>query len=236
MKAIIIAGGKGERLRPLTNKIPKPMIKINGKPILEHTINLLKKHGIKDIVIALCYLPDKITSYFGDGSKFNVKISYIFEKSENPMGTAGAILPAHKLIRGTFIVTYADILRNLNINDMLKSHKNSNSLATINIYKHVGDNFKSSLKFNKRNILLKFLELNKSNKLKKKVTWSNGSLYIFEPEIFKYITKNKNMDFSKDVFPVLLKLNKKISVFQSNGFFLDIGTKKNLRRARKLIL
>ena len=233
MKAIIIAGGRGERLRPLTDKIPKPMIKIGDKPLLEHTIMLLKKNGITNIIIALCYMPEQIKNYFGNGSKFGVKISYTIEDIKLPLGTAGAIIPARDLISDTFIVTYADILRELDIVKMIASHKKSESVATINTYKHTGHNFKSSLKFDKNNILKNFTELEKSERLKGKFSWSNGSFYIFEPEIFKYISKNQKVDFSRDVFPILMNLNKKISVFPSDGYFIDIGTLKTLEKARK---
>jgi len=236
MKAIIIAGGKGERLRPLTNKIPKPMIEVSGKPILEHIINLFKKNGIKDIIIALCYLPGPIINYFKDGSRFGVNIDYIYENPRKPKGTAGAIISAEKLLSDTFIVTYADILRNLNIKEMMKSHRKSNSLATLNIYKHTGENFKSSIKFNKDRILTKFKELNNSTKLKYDFAWSNGAFYIFEPKIFKYIPKNKKVDFSKDIFPKLLSKKEKISVFPSYEYIQDIGTKESLEKVKKINL
>ncbi len=233
MKVIIIAGGRGERLKPLTNILPKPMVRIGNKPILEHVINLFKRNGVSDFIIALCYMPDPIINYFGDGSKFGIKITYTFEEPNLPLGTSGGILPAKELIEETFIVTYADILRNLRIKEMIKLHTKSKGIATINIYKHTGGNFKSALKFSKNNLLTEFKELKKSQNAETGFHWSNGSLYIFEPEIFKYIPKNRKSDFSKDIFPKLLKLNKKISVFPSSDYFLDIGTKENLEKLNK---
>src|SRR3989344_1376598 len=111
MKAIIIAGGRGERLRPLTDNIPKPLVEVNGKPILLHTLELLKSHGITEFIIALCYLPERVVSYFGDGSKFGVHITYTYEDQLKPLGNAGAITLSQKYIKETFIVTYADIVR-----------------------------------------------------------------------------------------------------------------------------
>src|SRR5437660_4534825 len=111
MYAIIIAGGKGERLRPLTDKLPKPMIAVHGKPILEHTIILLKKHGIKKFIITLCYLPEKITTYFENGEKLGVAITYIYENPKKPLGTAGSMAQAAEYVDSTCIVTYADIMR-----------------------------------------------------------------------------------------------------------------------------
>lgn len=235
MKAIIVAGGRGERLKPLTDNVPKPMIEVGGKPLLEHTIELLKKNGVTDIVLALCYMPENIKNYFKDGSEFGVNIEYTYENPQTPLGTAGAILPSKKLISETFIVTYADILRELDVTKMIQFHKKTKSLATINVYKHTGNNFKSSIKFDKSNTLTKFKELKKSETLKNGFNWSNGSFYIFEPEIFKYIPKNKPADFARDVFPILLSDNKKISVFPSEGHLLDIGTKENLEKANSLV-
>src|SRR3990167_3201210 len=113
MKMIIVAGGKGTRLRPLTNEIPKPMINIQGKPILEHILLHARQYGIAEFIFSLCYLPNIITEYFGTGEKWNVKIDYIYEDQNMPKGSAGGIVDAKKYINDTFIVTYADILRDL---------------------------------------------------------------------------------------------------------------------------
>lgn len=237
MKAVIIAGGIGKRLRPLTDNMPKPMIVIGKKPILEHTIDLLKENGISDIILALCYLPHIIKDHFGNGSKFGVRISYTYEDPESPLGTAGAILPVKDLISDTFIVTYADILRDLDIKRMIGSHKRAKNLATINIYKHSGTKFKSSIKFNRKDSVLKELkEMPEKIERDGKLIWSNGSFYIFEKEIFSFIPENQASDFSKDIFPKLLEMKRKISVFPSSGHFIDIGTMENLEKARNLKL
>ncbi len=232
MKAIIVAGGKGERLRPITETIPKPMVQVNGKPILEHTIELFKKHGIKDFIIALCYLPEVITSYFGDGSRFGVVITYIYEDPSFPRGTAGAILPAKKYITDTFIVTYADIIRNLNISKMLEKHTSSSSLVTIDIYKHTGKVYKSSLIVNEEEELIAFKEMEKQTERKEdEEVWSNGSFYVCSPEIFTYLDESRAVDFAKDIFPQLLKEGKKISTTKGSIYFIDIGTKDKLDQA-----
>ena len=100
MQAIIVAGGKGERLRPITDKIPKPMVEVKGKTILEHTISLLKNNGVTDLILALCYLPEVIVEHFGNGEKFGVNIKYTFEDPKNPLGTAGAIRESKKWALG----------------------------------------------------------------------------------------------------------------------------------------
>lgn len=232
MKAVIVAGGRGERLKPLTDKVPKPMIKVGEKPILEHVIDLLKKNNIKDLIIALCYLPEVITSYFEDGSKFGVNITYTYEDPLMPLGTAGAILPTKAFIDSTFIVTYADIIRDLDVSAMIKHHQEKKSFMTMNIYQHRGSNYKSRIKFNKEKILTKFIELPSSKTLKKGSVWSNGSFYIFEPKVFDFITQNQKSDFAKDIFPKLLSSGKKIYVYPSDGYFIDIGSPEKLKEAR----
>src|SRR3990172_2732098 len=119
-KVLIVAGGKGERLRPITNTIAKPMVKVGNKPVLEHNLDLFKKYGFKNFIFALCYLPETISDYFGDGKKFGVEIEYTYENPETPLGTAGAITLAKEKIDSTFIVTYGDILRVVDVAEMLK--------------------------------------------------------------------------------------------------------------------
>lgn len=231
--AIIVAGGQGTRLRPLTNDKPKPMVPVAGKPILEHTLNLFKKHGVTRFIFALCYLPQSVIDYFGDGSKFGVSIEYTFEDPSTPLGTAGAILGARGKISGTFIVTYADVLRDLDIAQMLKKHRELGGVATLNTYPHSGGNFKSFLEFDSEDHrLTAFTELPESRILEEgKSIWSNGSFYIFEPAVFQYIKEGEPVDFARNVFPALMSDDQSMSVFPTNGYFIDIGTLETLKRA-----
>lgn len=231
MKAIIVAGGRGERLKPLTDSLPKPMIEVADKPILEHIISQMKKNGIKDFIIALYYLPKVITSYFGNGSKFDVDIQYTLENS--PLGTAGAILLSRKFVKDTFIVTYGDILRYLDITAMTAQHQKKKALATINIYKRKSRNAKSCVIFDNNGKVIKFVERPSKKKLKEKFIWANGSFYIFEPEIFQYIPKNKPSDFGKNIFPKLIKEKKLVFVYPSYNYLMDIGSLEKLELARK---
>ena len=132
MKAIILAGGKGERLRPLTNKTPKPLLPIKGKPIIEHAINNFKKHGIKDIILSIGYKADKIKEYFGDGSKFGVNIFYCIE--DEPLGTGGAIKKAAENINETFIAINGDNLADFNWTEIIQAHKRNNAKITLGLY------------------------------------------------------------------------------------------------------
>ena len=229
MKAIIVAGGRGERLKPITNTIPKPMVEVDGKPILLHIINHLRENGVKDFIIALCFLPEIVTQFFRDGSKFGVNIKYTYEDPEKPLGTAGAISLAKSLINKTFIVTYADILRELNIKQMIKFHKSSKAFATLNVYKRSNLGAKSQILI-KKNKITKFVERPKLLDTKKSL-WSNGSFYIFEPEIFKYIPDNQKVDFGFDIFPKL-SVEKKVFAYKTTAYFVDIGNLEKLEFAR----
>ncbi|EKE15380.1 MAG: hypothetical protein ACD_12C00039G0001, partial [uncultured bacterium] len=186
MKVIIMAGGRGERLRPITDTIPKPMIDINGKPVLEHIVNLFKKFGIKDFLFTLFHLPDVITSYFGDGSKFGIHIDYLIENPRQPMGTAGGILAAKKYIDDTFIVTSGDILREMNLDEIINFHRQKNSFATLNTYKRFGPDPKSMIVFDKQGLIKKFIERPNPENIKENSVWVNGSFYVMEPEIFNF--------------------------------------------------
>ncbi len=232
--AIIVAGGRGERLRPLTESVPKPMVQVGGKPILLHTIELLKSYGVRDFVLALCYLPEVIKEYFGDGSHFGVSIRYTFEDPLHPLGTAGAIVPAKPFIHSTFIVTYADIIREMDILKMIQFHKENKSTATLHAYNNVSSTFKSTLIFNEDKRLLTFTENESKEQRNDRDIWSNGSLYIFEPGIFKYIHNKKKTDFAKDVFQKMLTEGENISIFQTKDqYFIDIGTIDKLEQAEK---
>lgn len=231
MKAIIIAGGRGERLKPITDNIPKPMVSIKGQPILLHTINLLKKHGINDFIITLCYLPNVITNFFGDGSRFGINIMYTYEDPKKPMGTAGAISPAKEFLDDTFIVTYGDILRDLDIKKMIDFHKKNTTFATINVYRRLSKGAKSMIIVKNKKIV-KFIERPNAKDLMGEYIWSNGSFYIFEPGIFDFISNNETVDFGSDIFPKIV-LSEKVYAYPTTGYFVDIGDLKKLTIARK---
>ncbi|OGY23530.1 MAG: hypothetical protein A2Y57_01540 [Candidatus Woykebacteria bacterium RBG_13_40_7b] len=232
-KVIIIAGGKGERLRPLTNKVAKPMVKVGNKPVLEHNLDLFKKYGFKDFVFALCYLPETITSYFGDGKRFGANIEYTFENPAVPLGTAGAITLAKAKITDTFIVTYGDSIRVVDAGKMLNFHQEKGAFATICVYKRFGPNPKSMILFSDDEGIKEFKERPSQDDVKEDFVWANSALYIFEPGIFDYIEEGRLVDFGKDVFPKLLSDSKKVFAYPMEGYFVDIGNLEKLEKANK---
>ena len=201
MKAIILAAGKGERLGNITNHIPKPMIKINEKPILEHNIQLCKKFGITNIYINLYHLPNIITDYFGHGGKYGAKITYIFEKEL--LGTSGAVKNISNLDSSfklnPFYVLYGDNYSNYNL-DLLKSESKTN------IAFHYREDVINSgvAEFDKENKIISFIEKPKKNETSSH--WVNAGIYYLQPKILDFIP-NVYSDFAKDIFPLLLKNN-----------------------------
>lgn len=208
------------------------MVEVNGKPILLHIINLFQKHGITDFIIALCYLPNVIIDFFGNGTKFGINIQYTFENPQKPLGTAGAITLAKPFISDAFIVTYADILRDLDIRKMLSFHKINKAFATINTYKRLSKDAKSIVNIGKGNRIIKFTERPDQGEIKRKYIWSNGSFYIFESNIFDFVPENKKVDFGKDIFPKIVP-NKKVYAYPTTGYFVDIGSLEKLDLTRQ---
>lgn len=214
MKAVILAGGEGTRLRPYTYKTPKPMLPIGdgNKPILYYVIENLKRAGITEFIIAAGYMHEKITEYFGDGRSLGVRIEYSIEKEK--LNTAGSILPLKDKLAGTFVVAMGDHITNINIREMIDSHRKSGCIATIALLKG-----KIPIEYGvaevKNNRVIEFREKPAIEKL------YNTAIYVFEPEIFKYIGEKE--DFAKDVFPRLLKMKKEINAYIFEGVWYDVG-------------
>jgi len=219
MKAIIMAGGEGSRLRPLTCDLPKPMVPIMNIPIMEHIINLLKKHGITEIGVTLMYLPQKIKDYFGNGSNFGVNITYFTE--DTPLGTAGSVKNAEDFLDETFIVISGDSLTNMNITKAIEFHRMKNSKATLVLTRVDVPLEYGVVITDKSGAITGFLE---------KPSWGevfsdtvNTGTYILEPEILKYMEKGKKVDFSQDLFPYLLLKKEPMYGYVMDDYWCDIG-------------
>ncbi|MDP4143595.1 MAG: sugar phosphate nucleotidyltransferase [Bacillota bacterium] len=219
MKAIIMAGGQGTRLRPLTCNLPKPMLPIMEKPVMQYTIELLKKSGITDIGVTLQYLPDEIIGYFGDGKEFGVNIQYFIEQV--PLGTAGSVKNAERFLDDTFIVISGDALTDIDIDKALQYHREKGGIATL-ILKEVQVPLEYGVVVTEKDGRIKgFLE---------KPSWSevfsdkvNTGIYILEPEVFNYYEEGQQFDFSNDLFPIFLKNQKPMYGYVADGYWCDIG-------------
>lgn len=219
LKAIIMAGGKGTRLRPLTCNIPKPMMPILEKPVMEYIIELLKEHNIKDIGVTLGYLPDEIISYFGDGKKFGVNLMYFIE--DKPLGTAGSVKNAEIFLDETFVVISGDALTDIDISSAIEFHKKKKAISTL-ILKEVSVPLEYGVVVTEKDGRVKGFH--------EKPSWSevfsdkvNAGIYILEPEIFKYYERNQKFDFSKNLFPILLKEKLPMYAYVANEYWCDIG-------------
>lgn len=228
MKALLLSAGLGTRLKPLTDNLPKVMIPLNGKPCLQHHIENLKNQGITDFAINTHYLPEKIKEYFGEGSKFGVKITYSHEHPEI-LGTAGALNNFRNFFNDTFLVVYADVLANFKIRDLIDIHKKNNSLLTMALDSKRNMTNKGAV-ISIDNRVTSFIE-----KPGKEIQGAmiNSGFYIVEPEVLSYIPKGFS-DFGKEILP---KLVKEEVVFSSEheGYIFDIGTLEDLKKAREFL-
>ncbi|MFN7990796.1 MAG: nucleotidyltransferase family protein [Candidatus Micrarchaeia archaeon] len=219
MKAFVLAGGEGTRLRPYTYSVPKPMLILGGKPILLYVLENLEQAGIKEITITAGYKHEQISAYFGDGSRFGLKLDYSIEKER--MNTAGSILGYKGKVRDTFAVVMGDHLTDIDMAEMVKSHRKSGAVATIALY-HKKQQLEYGVAELKGGSVVGFKEKPLLEH------YFNTAIYIFEPEIFDYIREKE--DFAKDVFPRMLSAGKKINGYVFEGVWYDIGRVNDYER------
>ncbi|MFX1500905.1 MAG: sugar phosphate nucleotidyltransferase [Promethearchaeota archaeon] len=236
-KGIIISGGWGTRLRPLTCTIPKALIPVVNKPVIERQILLLKSAGIKEIVLAVSVMADVLRMYFGDGSKLGVKIYYTDEKS--PLGTAGAIKLAEDYLKDdNFFMLNGDVILNFNFKEMIYAHAKFKGLGVI-ASKIVPDPSRYGVLITEEqsNKIIKFLEKNEySPPDGKHISMPiNAGVYILEPEVFKYIKPNRKVSIEHDVFPKLVK-EEKLFHYLISGIWKDIGKPEELFEGNIILL
>lgn len=225
MQALILSAGEGKRLRPMTNALPKVMIDIIGKPLLEHHIRMLRQQGVKDIFINLFYLPKKVIDYFGNGKKFGVNIVYGREDIKKSylgpklLGSAGALHNFEKELRDDFFVIYGDVFMKVNLKKMLFFHQQKKSLFTIAVHpsRHPKDS-----------------DLIKINGAKKIISWiktphglnrglNSAGLYIINHQVLKFLPEIVPYDFAHDFIPLLIK-NIPLFAYNTHDLMMDIGT------------
>lgn len=219
MKAVIMAGGEGTRLRPLTCNRPKPMVPIANKPVMEHIVNLLKEHKVDEIAVTLQYMPDLIKEHFNNGSEFGLRIRYYVEQT--PLGTAGSVKNAEDFLDDTFIVISGDALTDIDLGRALAYHKEKGSAATL-VLKKVDIPLEYGVVVtDDEGRITRFLE---------KPSWGevfsdtvNTGIYILSPEVLQYFKKNEMFDFSRDLFPMLLKENQLMYGYVTDDYWCDIG-------------
>lgn len=230
MQALILAGGKGTRLRPLTVHTPKPIVPVMNRPFLFYQLEILKFAGITDIILSLNYQPDKIQDLLGDGSAHGVKLSYLTEPQ--PLGTAGAFGFARNDIKESTVVLNGDILTSLQISEMAKLHRENNAEATLYLTP-VENPAAYGLVETEGFRVKRFLEKPKADEIDKIPTRNiNAGVYILEPSLLELIPEGENCSFEYNVFPGLLDQKKNFYAFiDSKSYWRDIGTPQSYLKA-----
>lgn len=232
MKAVIMSGGFGTRLRPLTVDLPKPMMPMVNRPIMEHIVTLLAQHDITDLVCLLYFQGERIQDYFGDGSKFGVRMTYVSAKED--LGTAGSVKNAQEHLRERFLVISGDLLTDFDLTRLVGFHGEQKALATITLTR-VSDPLSYGIVIAEEDgRISRFLE---------KPTWGqvfsdtiNTGIYVLEAELLDIIPQGGYYDFSKDLFPQLLKDRKPLYGYVAEGYWRDIGDLGEYRRSHEDIL
>lgn len=230
MRAIILAGGEGTRLQPLTYKIPKPLIEIQGKTLTEHVFDILKKAGVTEVILSLGYMSDKIKNYFNSGKDFGLKIDYLIE--EKPMGTAGPLLLLKKIncpIKETFIMVNGDNLFALDLQKMWEFNENNSGVATIALTT-IEDLSSAGVVRLGGDKILEFVEKPKKEEAPSNLI--NAGYYIIEPEIFDYVPEVNFLMMEKDIFPILAKKGKLFG-FRDDSQWFDTGTLERYKKVKK---
>lgn len=227
MKAVILVGGEGTRLRPLTCNLPKPMVPVVNRPFLDHTIEYLKRHRIQEIILAMGYLPGRIQEHFGDGSKLGVKLTYVTEAS--PLGTAGAVKNlAQHLDDKPFLVFNGDMFTDIDLTKVVSFHRRRAAMATI-VLTRVDDPTKyGTVEADDKGKVRRFVE---------KPNWEavtsfmiNAGTYVVDPAVLDYIPDNTYFMFERGVFPALLSEGKPVYSYPSDAYWIDLGTPEHYLR------
>lgn len=244
MKGIIIAGGEGTRLRPLTYTRPKPLIPVVNRPFLEYQVALLKRHGIDEIIFCTNYMAEKIEAHFGDGSRFGVTMHYAIE--DKPLGTAGAIKNAQRLAgRDTFVVLNGDILTDFDIGAVIGFHRSKGALVTLTLKEVPSPSPYGVIDTDDEGRVLEFREPSEAQKkalasnpniTHTGVDYINAGIYIMEPEALDRIPSGRRVSIERETYPGLLQEGAGIYAIARDGYWLDIGRPEQYRQAIQAIL
>jgi mannose-1-phosphate guanylyltransferase len=228
LQALILAGGAGTRMRPLTYVIPKALLPVGGKPLIERTIEYLKSYGISDFVICVAYLKKQIISTIGDGSTLDVSIKYA--ETDLPMGTAGQLKSAEHLLQGRFLAMNGDIVTSLNISNLIANHENAKCIGTIALKKFEVKIPYGYITLDKNSAILRFDE---------KPTLSfmaNAGIYMFEPRLLESIPERKITSLETEVFPSLISRGETLNSHYENAYWADVGSMTDFERVNDELL
>lgn len=233
MKAMVLCAGEGTRLRPLTDEVPKPLLPIEGKPLLLRQLDWLISNGVTEVVINLHYLGNMIKERLGDGESLGVDVMYSHE--EQLLGTAGAVKKVEGHFRETFAVIYGDVLTNLNLENMLEFHQSKDSIATISLYDVTNPSECGIVCIDDRGTLTRFAEKPPASEAFGNL--ANGGVYVLEPRVLEYVPESRFFDFGLHLFPLLIRAGEKIYGYtlDSGEYLIDIGTPEKYRQAQECL-
>ena len=229
MKAVVMAGGEGSRLRPLTIGRPKPMVPVVNKPVMAHILDLLKRYGITEVIVTVQYMADVIQDFFGNGQGLDMRIEYAIE--EIPLGTAGSVKNAEPFLSKDepFLIISGDALTDINLQDVINFHEEHNAVVTITLYRVPNPLEYGVIITDPDGRITQFQE---------KPSWGevisdtvNTGIYVVDPSVLSLIEPGKPVDWSKDVFPKLLEEGKPMYGRVASGYWCDIGNVQEYMRA-----
>jgi len=232
MKAMILAAGVGSRLDPLTRNVPKPMVPIANKPVIEHIIEFLREHGFREIVINVHYLAEKITNWLGNGERLGVSITYSYE--EEPLGTAGGVKKSEDFFDSTFLVVGADDLCDIDLRRVLAYHKEKKAMVTIALSLVDDPSEYGVVLTNERGKVIAFIEKPKGERIPSNTV--NTGIYILEPEVLELIPNGQFFDFGRDLFPLLIDKKVPFYGYLALGYWKDVGNIKQYKEAHRDVL
>lgn len=220
MKALFLAGGMGTRLKPLTDHLPKPMVPVMGRPLLERNIVNLKSCGVNEVVLSTCYRADCIEEHFEAKQHGEMKLHYVCE--DIPLGTGGAIKNCQKYFDDTFLIFNSDIVCNIDLCDLIQFHKQKKADLTIAVTRVANPSAYGVIEYDPFGYATSFTEKPKPGE--EKSNYINAGIYVFEPKILDLISTRKVVSIEKDIFPMLVKKGYKVAVYQKGSYWIDIGT------------
>lgn len=232
MKAIILVGGEGTRLRPLTYSLAKSMVPVLNKPFMEHVIRKLAKHDIREVILAMGYKSDAIYGYFKNGMGFDVKLTYNLE--DKPLGTAGAVKHAGEHVDGSFYVLNGDVFSDMDFSNMLRFHRKNKAMITIALTWVEDPTRFGVVETDEDGRVSAFIEKPSWDKVTSH--WINAGVYILEPEVLDGIPNNEFYMFERRVFPDMLTAGQPVYAYKSNAYWIDMGTPAQYHQLNRDVL
>jgi NDP-sugar pyrophosphorylase family protein len=229
VKGMILAAGEGRRLRPLTENVPKPMLRLGGQPLLSYHIALLRAHGVVDIAVNLHHKAEVIREHFGDGSRYGVRLTYSFE--QELLGSAGAVKRLQRFFDQPFFVLYGDVLTDIDLAALATFHARREASLTMALHETTEPTRCGIVEVDAEMAVQRFVE--KPAEAEVFSHWANAGIYVVEPSVLDLVPEGSPYDFGSHLIPALIERGSKVSGFMSDGYFLDIGSIERYEQAER---